>query len=50
MSVLPGTNSAITPDGPYACREHWEIERVPSGEFQRSQLKFALAAAVRARA
>jgi uncharacterized protein YbjT (DUF2867 family) len=25
---LSGTSSAITPDGPYACREHWEIERV----------------------
>ena len=25
---LSGTSSAITPDGPYACREHWEVERV----------------------
>lgn len=25
---VSGTSSAITPDGPYACREHWEIERV----------------------
>lgn len=25
---LSGTASAITPDGPHACREHWEIERV----------------------
>ncbi len=25
---LSGTSSSITPDGPYACREHWEIERV----------------------
>lgn len=25
---LSGTSSAITPQGPYACREHWEIERV----------------------
>ena len=25
---LSGTNSAITPDGPHACRQHWEIERV----------------------
>jgi uncharacterized protein YbjT (DUF2867 family) len=25
---LSGTSSAITADGPYACREHWEIERV----------------------
>lgn len=25
---LSGTSSAITPDGPYACREHWEIEQV----------------------
>ena len=27
---LSGTSSAITPDGPYACRAHWEIERVLS--------------------
>ncbi|MEJ3406086.1 NmrA family NAD(P)-binding protein [Rathayibacter sp. YIM 133350] len=25
---ISGTASAITPDGPHACREHWEIERV----------------------
>jgi uncharacterized protein YbjT (DUF2867 family) len=25
---LSGTNSAIHPDGPYACRQHWEIENV----------------------
>ena len=25
---LSGTSSAITPDGPYVCRQHWEIERV----------------------
>ena len=25
---LSGTNSAINPDGPYACRQHWEIEQV----------------------
>ena len=25
---LSGTSSAITPDGPYVAREHWEIERV----------------------
>lgn len=25
---LSGTNSAITPDGPHACRQHWEVERV----------------------
>ena len=25
---LSGTDSAITADGPYACREHWEIERI----------------------
>ncbi|GAA1942580.1 SDR family oxidoreductase [Microbacterium deminutum] len=25
---LSGTSSAITPDGPHACRQHWEIERV----------------------
>ena len=31
---LSGTSSAITPDGPYACREHWEIERVLHGSGQ----------------
>ena len=31
---LSGTSSAITPDGPYACREHWEIERVLTGSGQ----------------
>jgi uncharacterized protein YbjT (DUF2867 family) len=25
---LSGTSSAITPDGPYTCRQHWEIEHV----------------------
>jgi len=25
---LSGTSSAITPDGPHACRQHWEVERV----------------------
>lgn len=25
---LSGTSSAITPQGPHACRQHWEIERV----------------------
>ncbi|WP_181034282.1 NmrA family NAD(P)-binding protein [Arthrobacter sp. GMC3] len=25
---LSGTSSAITPDGPHVCRQHWEIERV----------------------
>jgi uncharacterized protein YbjT (DUF2867 family) len=25
---LSGTSSAITADGPHACRQHWEIERV----------------------
>jgi len=25
---LSGTASAITPDGPHACRQHWEVERV----------------------
>ncbi|MHA7987393.1 NmrA family NAD(P)-binding protein [Rathayibacter sp. CAU 1779] len=25
---LSGTSSAITPNGPHACRQHWEIERV----------------------
>jgi NAD(P)H dehydrogenase (quinone) len=31
---LSGTSTAITPDGPYACREHWEIEQVLSGSDQ----------------
>ena len=31
---LSGTSSAITPDGPYACREHWEVERVLDGSGQ----------------
>jgi len=31
---LSGTSSAITPDGPYACREHWEVERVLHGSGQ----------------
>ncbi|GLI26940.1 hypothetical protein ARHIZOSPH14_11820 [Agromyces rhizosphaerae] len=25
---VSGTSSAITPDGPHACRQHWEVERV----------------------
>lgn len=25
---LSGTSSAITPQGPHACRQHWEVERV----------------------
>lgn len=25
---LSGTNSAIRPDGPHACRQHWEVEEV----------------------
>jgi uncharacterized protein YbjT (DUF2867 family) len=25
---LSGTSSAITPDGPHACRQHWEVEQV----------------------
>jgi len=25
---LSGTSSAITPDGPHVCRQHWETERV----------------------
>ncbi len=25
---LSGTSTAITPDGPYTCRQHWEIEQV----------------------
>ena len=25
---LSGTSSAITPDGPHACRQHWEVEEV----------------------
>ncbi len=25
---LSGTRSAIRPDGPHACRQHWEVERV----------------------
>ncbi|MEO7234285.1 MAG: NmrA family NAD(P)-binding protein [Lapillicoccus sp.] len=25
---LSGTSSAITPDGPHVCRQHWEVERV----------------------
>jgi uncharacterized protein YbjT (DUF2867 family) len=31
---LSGTSTAITPDGPYACREHWEIEQVLAGSDQ----------------
>jgi len=25
---ISGTSSAINPDGPYACRQHWEIEQI----------------------
>lgn len=25
---LSGTSTAITPDGPHACRQHWEVEQV----------------------
>jgi uncharacterized protein YbjT (DUF2867 family) len=25
---ISGTSSAINPDGPYTCRQHWEIEKV----------------------
>ena len=25
---LSGTSSAITPDGPHVCRQHWEVEQV----------------------
>ena len=28
---LSGTSSAIRPDGPYACRLHWEIEEILKG-------------------
>jgi uncharacterized protein YbjT (DUF2867 family) len=31
---LSGTSTAIHPDGPYACREHWEIEQVLAGSSQ----------------
>ena len=31
---LSGTSTAIIPDGPYACREHWEIEQVLAGSDQ----------------
>jgi NAD(P)H dehydrogenase (quinone) len=25
---ISGTSSAINPDGPYTCRQHWEVERI----------------------
>ncbi len=31
---LSGTNSAINPDGPQACRQHWEIEHVLAASGQ----------------
>ncbi len=31
---LSGTSSAITPDGPYTCRQHWEVEQVLAGSGQ----------------
>ena len=31
---LSGTSSAITPDGPYTCRQHWEIEQILAGSGQ----------------
>lgn len=31
---LSGTSSAINPDGPQACRQHWEIEQVLAGSGQ----------------
>lgn len=31
---LSGTSSAITPDGPYACRQHWEVEHVLAASGQ----------------
>ena len=31
---LSGTSSAITPDGPYTCRQHWEIEHVLAASGQ----------------
>ncbi|TCK21452.1 NAD(P)H-binding protein [Pseudonocardia endophytica] len=31
---LSGTSSAINPDGPYTCRQHWEIEHVLAASGQ----------------
>lgn len=31
---VSGTSSAITPDGPQACRQHWEIEQVLAASGQ----------------
>jgi uncharacterized protein YbjT (DUF2867 family) len=31
---LSGTSSAVTPGGPHACRQHWEIERILSESGQ----------------
>ncbi|HWD02875.1 MAG TPA: NmrA family NAD(P)-binding protein [Amycolatopsis sp.] len=31
---LSGTGSAINPDGPYTCRQHWEIEHVLAASGQ----------------
>lgn len=31
---LSGTSSAIIPDGPHACRQHWEIEQVLAASGQ----------------
>jgi NAD(P)H dehydrogenase (quinone) len=31
---LSGTSSAINPDGPYTCRQHWEIEQVLAASGQ----------------
>ena len=25
---ISGTSSAINPDGPYTCRQHWEVEKI----------------------
>ncbi len=31
---LSGTSSAINPDGPHACRQHWEIEQILAASGQ----------------
>lgn len=31
---LSGTSSAINPDGPYTCRQHWEVEHVLAASGQ----------------
>lgn len=31
---LSGTSAAIRPDGPHACRQHWEVEQVLAGSGQ----------------